>query len=56
MGVLPYAPEYDPLSFFIYYYYSFDLLKQAMSTFTAIKNGNHQLAPTIDELLQLFTS
>lgn len=49
-------PGYDPLPFFSYYYYSCDLLKQAVPTFIAIKNDNHQLAPTIDELLQLFAS
>lgn len=49
-------PGYDPIPFFSYYYYSFDFLKQAVPTFTAIKNGNRQLAPTIDEILQLFAS
>ncbi|WP_044356392.1 hypothetical protein [Paenibacillus sp. E194] len=47
---------YDPIPFFSYYYYSYDILKQAVPTFTAIKNGNRQLAPTIDEILQLFAS
>ncbi|OPA75373.1 hypothetical protein BVG16_21250 [Paenibacillus selenitireducens] len=46
-------PGYESEAFFSYYYVSYSLLKQAEPVFTAIMNGNDQLAPTLRELLLL---
>lgn len=44
---------YEQKAFFSYYYFSYLLLKDAVPVFTAIMNGNDQLAPAIRELLLL---
>jgi len=44
---------YDPEAFFSYYYYSASLLKQARPLFEEIMRVNSDLAPEVQELLEL---